>query len=69
MLQGYIAGLVITEGLKKTTINTGESLTASLERLESYELGGLTVRFSKDHRDGLKYSELAFLSKDGKLRY
>ncbi|HEY8049583.1 MAG TPA: ABC transporter substrate-binding protein [Ramlibacter sp.] len=69
MMEGYIAGKVIVEALKRQGRNpTREGTIASLGRMDYYDLGGYTVSYRPDIRAGSKFVELTILGGKGRVR-
>ncbi len=65
-LEGYVATKVMVEGLKRAGTNpTPDSLKKSLEGFKSLNLGGLFIRYAPSEHQGLTFSELSMLKKDG----
>lgn len=65
-LEGYVATKVMVEGLKRAGSNpTPEALKKSLEGFKSLNLGGIFVRYAPSDHQGLTFSELSMLKKDG----
>lgn len=68
MMEGYIAGKVIVEALKRQGRNpTREGTIAALGRMDYYDLGGYLVSYRPDIRAGSKFVELTVLGGDGKV--
>lgn len=65
-LEGYVATKVMVEGLKRAGNNpTSEALKKSLEAFKSLNLGGIFIRYAPSDHQGLTFSELSMLKKDG----
>lgn len=65
-LEGYISTKVLVEGLKRSGTNpTPESLKKALETFKSHNLGGIFIRYAPADHQGLTFSELSMLRKDG----
>lgn len=65
-LEGYVATKVMVEGLKRAGNNpTPEALKKSLEAFKSLYLGGIFIRYAPSDHQGLTFSELSMLKKDG----
>lgn len=65
-LEGYVGAKVLVEGLKRAGSNpTPESLKASLESFSSFNLGGLFISYTPGKHEGLTFSELSMLRRDG----
>lgn len=69
MMEGYIAGRVIIEATRRQgRAPTREALTATLNAMNDYDLGGYAVGFRPGARAGSKYVELSIISSDGKIQ-
>jgi branched-chain amino acid transport system substrate-binding protein len=69
-MQGFVTAKLLVEGLKRTGKNpTSASLTASLEGMRNFDLGGLIVDFGTKERMGSKFVEATMISKDGRFIY
>ncbi|MBA3592323.1 MAG: ABC transporter substrate-binding protein [Pseudomonadota bacterium] len=65
-LEGYVSTKVLIEGLKRAGANpTPESLKKALETFKSLDLGGIFVRYGPTDHQGMTFSELSMLRKDG----
>ncbi len=65
-LEGYVSTKVLVEGLKRAGPNpTPETVKKSLEAFKSLDLGGIFVRYAPGDHQGLTFSELSMLRKDG----
>jgi branched-chain amino acid transport system substrate-binding protein len=65
-LEGFLSTKVLIEGLKRAGPNpTPESLKKALESFKSLDLGGVFVRYGPNDHQGLTFSELSMLRKDG----
>jgi ABC-type branched-subunit amino acid transport system substrate-binding protein len=69
MMEGYIAGKVIVEAIRRQGKNpTRQGTIDTLGRMEYYELGGYSVAYRPDIRAGSKFVELTILGGKGKVR-
>ena len=68
-IEGYIAGRVLLEGLRRAgpTV-TRESLIAGLETMQNFDLGGFGVDFSPRKRVGSSFVDLTILDGTGRVR-
>lgn len=65
-LEGYVSTKVLVEGLKRTGTNPApDTLKKALETFKSLNLGGIVVRYAPADHQGLTFSELSMLRKDG----
>jgi ABC-type branched-subunit amino acid transport system substrate-binding protein len=70
MLEGFIAGRVLIEGLKRAgPAPTRASLVSGLESLGSLDLGGYLIRLSKDNHNGSRFVDLGVINGDGRLMF
>ena len=68
-IEGYIAGRVLLEGLRRAgPTATRESLIAGLETLQNFDLGGFGVDFSPRKRVGSSFVDLTILDGTGRVR-
>jgi hypothetical protein len=68
MLEGFIAGRVLIEGLKRAgPAPTRASLVSGLESLGSLDLGGYLIRLSRDNHNGSRFVDLGVINGDGRL--
>lgn len=69
MMEGYIAGKVIVEALRRQgKAPTREGTIEALGRMAYYDLGGYSVAYRPDIRAGSKFVELTILGGKGKIR-
>ena len=69
MMEGYIAGRVIIEAARRQgRAPTREAMTAALNAMNDYDLGGYAVGFRPGARAGSKYVELSIISSEGKIQ-
>ena len=65
-LEGYVSTKVLVEGLKRAGGQpTPESLKKALETFKSLDLGGVLIRYANGDHQGLTFSELTMVRKDG----
>jgi ABC-type branched-subunit amino acid transport system substrate-binding protein len=68
MLEGFAAAKVLVEGLQRAGARpTRESLTAALNGISGFDLGGLKVSYSPTNHTGLTYAELSIIGADGRF--
>jgi branched-chain amino acid transport system substrate-binding protein len=68
MMEGYAAAKVLLEGLRRAGPKpTRESLTAALNGLSRYDLGGLELGYSPANHTGLVYVDLSIIGADGRF--
>ena len=69
MMEGYIAGRVIIEAARRQgRAPTREAMTAALNAMNDYDLGGYAVGFRPGARAGSKYVELSIISSEGRIQ-
>ena len=65
-LEGYVSTKVLVEGLKRAGPNpTPEAVKKALEAFKALDLGGMFVRYGPTEHQGLTFSELSMIRKDG----
>jgi branched-chain amino acid transport system substrate-binding protein len=68
-IEGYIAGRVLLEGLRRAgSAPTHETLIAGLESMQNFDLGGFFVDFGPRKRVGSSYVDLTILDGTGRVR-
>lgn len=69
MLEGYAAAKVLVEALKRAGPRpTRATLQTALENFRKFDLGGLEVAYRPGDHSGLRFTDLAIVGTDGKLR-
>lgn len=69
MMEGYVAGRVIIEAANRQDRNpTREGMQAALESINSVDLGGYVVGFSRSSHAGSNYVDLSIVSALGKIQ-
>jgi len=64
----FLGAKVLVEALRRAGPNpTRASVMKALESLNPYDLGGISVAFSKDNRIGSRFVEVTVISSSGKL--
>lgn len=65
-LEGFVSAKVLVEGLKRAGPSPSpESLKKAFENFKSLDLGGIFVRYGAADHQGLTFSELSMVRKDG----
>ncbi len=68
-MEGYVAAKTLVEGIRRATGNlTTASLSAGLESLRDFDMGGFRIDFSPDRHVGSRFIELTILTTDQKVR-
>jgi branched-chain amino acid transport system substrate-binding protein len=68
MMEGFAAAKVLVEGLRRAGPKpTRESLTAALNAMSHYDLGGMELGYSPTNHTGLGYAELSIIGADGRF--
>lgn len=70
-LEGYLAAMVMSDGLKRAAAGKGlsrEAVVTGLESLGTQSYGGFTVTFSATEHVGSSYVDLSMLTSDGRVR-
>jgi branched-chain amino acid transport system substrate-binding protein len=68
MIEGYAGARVLVEGLRRAGARpTGLRITAALEGLRNFNLGGLKINYSPSTHTGLSFAELSIVNKEGKF--
>lgn len=69
MMEGYAAAKVLVEGLRRAGPKpTPQSLRDALEGMSSFDLGGLTVGYSRTNHTGLDFADLSIIDAQGHFR-
>lgn len=68
-MEGFVAARVFTEALERAGRNlTREGFLAAVDGLQSLNLGGFTLGFGPNKRNGSRFVELTLLTEDGRVR-
>lgn len=69
MMEGYIAGKVIVEAVRRMGAKASrEGFVAALEAIDNYDMGGYGVGFKPGMRSGSKFVEMSIVTGAGKIR-
>lgn len=69
MMEGFIAAKVIVEAVRRQGAKpTREAMAATLDAMETYDLGGYLVSFRPNKRNGSRFVELSIVSGSGRIR-
>ena len=69
-LEGYMTGRMMIEALKENGETlTRESLLSAIEQKQTFDLGGVTLRFGEGDNQGMDQVFLSVLQSDGTWRY
>lgn len=68
-LEGYIAGKLLVEAIRRSKDASPQGVTRGLEMLRSYDMGGFVVDFSPTKHNGSKFVDLSMIGAMGDLIY
>jgi ABC-type branched-subunit amino acid transport system substrate-binding protein len=68
-LEGYIAGKLIVEAIRRSKDASPAGVTRGLEMLRDYDLGGYVVDFSPTKHNGSVFVDMSIISSSGELIY
>jgi branched-chain amino acid transport system substrate-binding protein len=69
MMEGFAAAKVLVEGLRRAGPKpTPAGLRDALEGIRGFDLGGLTVSYSRDNHTGLDFADLSIIDGSGRFR-
>jgi branched-chain amino acid transport system substrate-binding protein len=69
MMEGFAAAKVLVEGLRRAGAKpTPAGLRDALEGIRGFDLGGLTVSYSRDNHTGLDFADLSIIDGSGRFR-
>jgi branched-chain amino acid transport system substrate-binding protein len=68
-LEGYVAGKLIVEAMRRSKDTSAEGVRRGLEQLRDFDLGGFVVDFSPTKHTGSNWVDLSMLSASGVLVY
>jgi branched-chain amino acid transport system substrate-binding protein len=67
-LEGYIAGTVFVEGLRRAGKDiTRDKFVAALETLSNFDVGGFNINFTPTNHNGSSFVELTIIGKEGRF--
>ncbi len=68
VLEGYVAGRVLLEGLRRSGPGVSRAqLVSALETLPELDYGGYRIRLSRTERNGSRFVDLGVVTDDGRL--
>jgi hypothetical protein len=68
-LEGYVAAKTLVEGIRRASGNlTAGAVSAGLESLRDFDMGGFRIDFAPDRHVGSRFIELTILTTDQKVR-
>jgi branched-chain amino acid transport system substrate-binding protein len=68
MLEGFASAKVMVEALRLASPKpTREKVLAALNKMNKFNLGGLTISYGPDHHSGLDFADLSIIS-DGRFK-
>jgi ABC-type branched-subunit amino acid transport system substrate-binding protein len=65
--EGYISAKVLIEALSRASTISSQGVQDALEGMGNVDLGGFTVRYGAETRQGSTYFDLVTMDKDGRL--
>ena len=65
--EGYISAKVLIEALNRATTISSQGVQDALEGMGNVDLGGFTVRYGAENRQGSTYFDLVTMNKEGRL--
>ncbi|MCM5680612.1 ABC transporter substrate-binding protein [Schlegelella sp. S2-27] len=69
MMEGYAGAKVLVEALRRAGPNpTREKITAALNGLRNFDIGGMEVSYSPTDHTGLDFADLSIIGADGRFR-
>jgi len=68
-LEGYIAGKIIVEAIRKSKDSSAAGVARGLDMLKDYDLGGYVVDFSPSKHTGSTFVDMSIISGSGELIY
>jgi len=67
-LEGFAAAKVLVEALRRAGPTPSRSkIQAALEGMQNFDIGGLTISYSKQDHTGLEFSDLSMVNASGKF--
>lgn len=67
-IEGYVYAKVLADAIRRAGVNpTAASVKAALDATPPHDIGGFTVRFRPETRNGSAYSDLTVIGSTGKL--
>jgi branched-chain amino acid transport system substrate-binding protein len=67
-MSGYIAGRVAVEAIRRTGRDpTPTKVMAALDGMNQFDIGGYVVDFGNKEREGMRYADLAVISRAGQI--
>ncbi|MBI5719423.1 MAG: ABC transporter substrate-binding protein [Burkholderiales bacterium] len=70
VLEGYIAGRTLIEGLKKAGKDlTRDKLTAALSGMNELDFSGYRIRYARGNHEGSRFVDLGVVTADGNLKF
>jgi ABC-type branched-subunit amino acid transport system substrate-binding protein len=68
-LEGYLNARIAVEGLRRAATTTSAALHTALADMRRWDTGGITIDFSDGNREGNRYTTIAVIGSDGRLRF
>lgn len=68
LLEGYLGARILVEGLRRAGPNpTRKALRDALERIASFDAGGVLVNFSETSHTGVRHVDIGIIARNGRL--
>jgi ABC-type branched-subunit amino acid transport system substrate-binding protein len=68
-LEGYIAGKLLVEAIRRSKDASPAGVTKGLDMLRDYDLGGYVVDFTPSKHTGSQFVDMSIISGSGELIY
>ena len=70
VMEGFASAKVLVEALRRAGPNpTRERIIDALNRMDKYDLGGLSLGYSPTDHTGLDYVDLAIIDRNGRFQH
>jgi len=68
-LEGYLAGKILVEAIRRSKDASGPGVIRGLEMLKDWDMGGYVVDFSPTNHNGSKFVDMSIIAGSGELIY
>jgi len=68
-LEGYLAGKILIEAIRRSKDASGPGTLRGLEMLKDWDMGGYVVDFSPSNHNGSKFVDMSIIASSGELIY